>query len=245
MPAKKRNNTKSVESKAGKSEQNTRKPILSLTQPEEQKKILPLAAQEQPELADPVDFALFNKASAAIKDCLLRIGQFPSSFIVAFESGDAEAEDVEERTTTLTVTNGFDKMFRLKLSYSFMKAHRYALGIEGTWQAYFDLLVQAISEGDNAVKIIAVEKPQMSNESGSNIAQHTQSSFTQMTMVSSQNSTSSGEKEMILEIYYPLMQGARIRGSIKMGPHEVKGLQRHRIIQEIFMKMAGKLSMAK
>ena len=51
--------------------------------------------------------------------------------------------------------------------------------------------------------------------------------------MSSQNSSAAAfvnEKEMLLEIYYPLMQGARIRGGIRLGPHEVKGLERHRII---------------
>ena len=48
----------------------------------------------------------------------------------------------------------------------------------------------------------------------------------------------------MLEIYYPLMQGARIKGVIKLGTHEITGLRRHKIIQELFLKMADKLSAA-
>ena len=50
---------------------------------------------------------------------------------------------------------------------------------------------------------------------------------------------------MALEIHYPLMQGARIKGLIRLSPFEVKGMERHKIIQEIFMKMAEKLSASK
>ena len=50
------------------------------------------------------------------------------------------------------------------------------------------------------------------------------------------------EQEMVLEIHYPLMQGARIKGKVKLAPHEVKGVERHRIIQDLFIKMADKLS---
>ena len=64
-----------------------------------------------------------------------------------------EEDEPPCRVTKLTVTNGFDKMFMLELSYAFMRAHRTHLGIEGTWKAYFDLLKQAMSEGANAIKV--------------------------------------------------------------------------------------------
>ena len=40
------------------------------------------------------------------------------------------------------------------------------------------------------------------------------------------------------------MQGARIKGSLRLTPFEVKGLERHKMIQEVFLRMAGKLSFA-
>ena len=51
-----------------------------------------------------------------------------------------------------------------------MISHRAALGIEGTWQAYFDLLVQAISEGDKSVKVVATDKSVPVREAGSVMA---------------------------------------------------------------------------
>lgn len=48
---------------------------------------------------------------------------------------------------------------------------------------------------------------------------------------------------MMLEIHYPLMQGARIKGVIPLGPHEVKGLARHKVIQKLFLKMANRLAL--
>jgi len=69
----------------------------------------------------------------------LRVGDFPNSYLVAFEALEDEA-DGSSKVTGVTVTNGYDKMYTLKLSYDFMKDHRHALGIEGTWKAYFDLL---------------------------------------------------------------------------------------------------------
>ena len=56
----------------------------------------------------------------------------------------------------MTLTNGFDKMYRIDLSYAFMNSHRKAIGIEGTWQAYFDLLKQAIADGDQGVKVAQI-----------------------------------------------------------------------------------------
>ena len=47
---------------------------------------------------------------------------------------------------------------------------------------------------------------------------------------------------MLLEIHYPLMQGARIKGSIRLDSHEIKGMERHKLIQALFLKMAEKLS---
>ena len=44
-------------------------------------------------------------------------------------------------------------MYRIKLTYAFMMAHRSKVGIEGTWQAYFDLLKQALKDGDLGVKV--------------------------------------------------------------------------------------------
>ena len=58
----------------------------------------------------------------------------------------------------MILTNGFDKMFLLDMSYAFISKHRKAIGIEGTWQAYFDLLKSAIADGDQGIKVVKVEK---------------------------------------------------------------------------------------
>ena len=69
-------------------------------------------------------------------------------------------------------------------------------------------------------------------------AMHTQSTH------QSYSQQSADDRETVLEIHYPLMQGARIKGQLRLTPFEVKGLERHKVIQEIFMRMAGKLSFA-
>ena len=50
-------------------------------------------------------------------------------------------------------------MFSLELSYEFMSQHRAKVGIEGTWQAYFDLLKQALQDGDLGVKVVSINLP--------------------------------------------------------------------------------------
>ena len=88
---------------------------------------------------DQVDLILFRKAVKTLNGSLLKIGQFPNTFILIFEEKAAEQDD-EEDEVSLIVTNGFDKLYRIELSYSFMARHRNKVGIEGTWKAYFELL---------------------------------------------------------------------------------------------------------
>ena len=47
---------------------------------------------------------------------------------------------------TLLLTNGFDKMHALPLTYEYMQSHREKNRIEGTWEAYFDLLKLAFGK---------------------------------------------------------------------------------------------------
>ena len=44
----------------------------------------------------------------------------------------------------LVVTNGFNKLYRLEMSYDFFQNHRDKVGIQGTWTAYFELLKKAL-----------------------------------------------------------------------------------------------------
>ena len=62
---------------------------------------------------------------------MLKIGQFPNTFILSFDFN--EDEDLDEKSLDLIVTNGFDKLYRIDLSYGFMASHRTKVGIEGTW----------------------------------------------------------------------------------------------------------------
>ena len=70
-----------------------------------------------------------------------------------------DADKNNETEISLIVTNGYDKLYRLVLSYEFMTKHRQKVGIEGSWQAYFDLLKQAIADGDKGIKVIQIERP--------------------------------------------------------------------------------------
>ena len=56
------------------------------------------------------------------------------------------------------MTNGFDKLFQLELGYDLLNSHRRKVGIEGTWEAYFNLLLMAISAPDGC-KITVQESP--------------------------------------------------------------------------------------
>lgn len=69
---------------------------------------------------DEVDKAQFTKALAALNSSLLKIGQFPDTFILSFE----EVKEKDSKETQLIVTNGFDKLFRVQLTYPFMLEHR-------------------------------------------------------------------------------------------------------------------------
>ena len=44
----------------------------------------------------------------------------------------------------MIVTNGFDKLFKVPFSFEYVQFHRLKLGITGSWQAYFELLCDAI-----------------------------------------------------------------------------------------------------
>jgi len=62
-----------------------------------------------------------------------------------------------------------------------MDAHRTKVGIEGTWQAYFDLFKQALNDGDQGVKVVQLQRQKIQpskefDEAGSMVAAiHTQS----------------------------------------------------------------------
>ena len=89
-------------------------------------------------------------------------------------------------------------MYELKLDYSYVSLHREDVGIQGSWDAYFSLL-------QNAVESIRL--------------------------------TESGD----MELYYPLMQGARIKGTLVLGPeHEIKGMARHERIREMLIGFVKK-----
>ena len=65
-------------------------------------------------------------------------------YILSF---DLEEEDEEENDVAqggqvvLTVTNGFDRLYKVELSFQFMSMQRQQSQIEGSWHAYFDLLL--------------------------------------------------------------------------------------------------------
>jgi hypothetical protein len=44
----------------------------------------------------------------------------------------------------MIVTNGFDKLFKVPFNFDYVQSHRLKLGISGSWQAYFELLCDAI-----------------------------------------------------------------------------------------------------
>lgn len=44
----------------------------------------------------------------------------------------------------MLVTNGLDKMFELSLDYEYLQQHRKVVGIQGSWDAYFTLLTNAV-----------------------------------------------------------------------------------------------------
>jgi len=69
--------------------------------------------------------------------------------------------DSEYPETQLIVTNGFDKLYRVLLKYAFMDSHRTKVGIEGTWQAYFDLFKEALNDGDKGVKVMQFSQRQI------------------------------------------------------------------------------------
>ena len=106
--------------------------------------------------------------------------------------------DIKSQYLSLLLTNGLDKMFEIKLTYSYVSLHREDVGIQGSWDAYFSLL-------QNAVQSIKL--------------------------------TESGD----MELYYPLMQGARIKGTLVLGSeHEIKGMARHERIQEMLIEFVKK-----
>ena len=60
------------------------------------------------------------------------------------KASSPDDSDEEPKSSTpvviMTVTNGFDQLYRVELTHNFMARQRQACSIEGTWQSYFDLL---------------------------------------------------------------------------------------------------------
>ena len=55
------------------------------------------------------------------------------------DSSDEEAK-VSPKVVIMTVTNGYDRLYRVALTHKFMEQQRRASQIEGSWQSYFELL---------------------------------------------------------------------------------------------------------
>ena len=78
-------------------------------------------------------------------------------YILSFDldcKEDEENEDPEKEIIVLTITNGFDRLYQVELSYQFMSSQRQQSQIEGSWHAYFDLLLQALNGGKQNLKIV-------------------------------------------------------------------------------------------
>ena len=55
-----------------------------------------------------------------------------------------QEEFVGKPYLNLTLTNGLDKLFQIKVDHDVLQTHRKKTGIEGSWQSYFSLFCQAV-----------------------------------------------------------------------------------------------------
>ena len=53
-------------------------------------------------------------------------------------------ENENDERLILTITEGLEKMYELKLSYAYLENHRKKVGIQGSWEAYFELFKSAL-----------------------------------------------------------------------------------------------------
>lgn len=124
-------------------------------------------------------------------------------------------DDREFRTMELIVTNGFDRLFRVPLTYAFIEGHRRKLGITGSWQAYFELLCEA-TKSDAQVKVRSDKA------------------------LSFEPSQSQASADFFLDVFYPLSAGAKIKGSFDLTQFEIRSVERHKIIQKMLLLLARK-----
>ena len=90
-------------------------------------------------------------------------------------------------------------MFELRLNYAYLENHRQKVGIQGSWEAYFELFKSALKSVDVSVE---------------------------------------DEGNKSLDLYYPLMQGARIKDTFVLDQEsEIRGMLRHQKIQTMLRNM--------
>lgn len=110
----------------------------------------------------------------------------------------------------MIVTNGLDKLYKVKLDQEYLQEHRDKTGIEGSWISYMTLMKQAL-EQKNLNMTRSMKKTDRKS--------HNQ------------------EEEVVLKVHYPLMVGARITGKFELTQFEIRGRERHEIIQSLLFKL--------
>jgi hypothetical protein len=53
-------------------------------------------------------------------------------------------ENENDERLVMTITDGREQMFELRLSYAYLENHRQKVGIQGNWEAYFGLFKSAL-----------------------------------------------------------------------------------------------------
>eukprot|EP00347_Sterkiella_histriomuscorum_P020346 403338161 len=155
----------------------------------------------------------------------------------AYNSDSEEEQNLRQiqiqNTYSLIVTNGMDKLYKLPLIHEFMQQHRERTGIEGTWESFFVLFKNALEQKSLSLKTLKNQIVIHNNEDDNFLIQQHKLKHKQQLLLPLEQ-----QEQLILQLHYPLMIGAKITGTFELTQHEVKGRERHEIIRDVLFDIA-------